>query len=38
MQTLKHINKNLHITFKKRRTTSVLLTFKIQHWNCTVCG
>ena len=28
MQTLKHVNKNVHIVLRKHRTTSVLLTFK----------
>ena len=37
MRTLKHINKQLRITFKKHRTTSILLTFKIHHWQCIQC-
>jgi len=34
--TLKHINKNLHITLQKHRTSVILLRFKIHHWNCTL--
>jgi len=31
MLTSKHITKNLHITLQKRRTTLILLLFKLHH-------
>ena len=36
VRTLKHANENAHMTLRKHRTTSILLTFKVHDWKCTV--
>jgi len=33
---LKHIDKKLHISLQKHRTTLILLRFKMRQWKCTL--